>query len=434
MNEYDVIVVGGGPAGVGAGFAAARRGAKTLVVEQFNCLGGVATAGGHAHMSIGSAWKSRTRVVGGLFQEVTRRIADEGFGRSDVYGTWFEIEGLKLLYEQMAADCGVDLLYYTFFCETVVEGGKVVGIVIQNKSGRRELRAPRIVDCTGDGDVAASAGAPFEVGRPKDGRCQPVTLMFTIGGVDWNRVRQWETDHDRADLFIEAHRNGDMDPFQTTMLCWWWTPTRPDFVGVNTTHIIHVDATDAADLTQATLEGRRQAHQCVDVFRKYVDGMQDCYMVSTPNTIGLRESRRILGDILLTEDDIKAQRSWPDSIGYGSFFIDIHHIDGPGMDDTTWHPGEEFRYQIPYRTLLPRTVENLLVAGRCISVSHLALGSTRVMAQCMLTGEAAGAAAALSAQEDVSPRDLDVAALQTALREHGAILDEEGIAKANPNG
>ncbi len=421
MNEYDVVVVGGGPAGVGAAFAAARRGASVLVIEQFNCLGGVATAGG--------AHQSQTRIVGGLFQEITQRIADEGIGRSDVYGAWFEIEGLKLLYEKMAAACGVDLLYHTFFCETLVEDGTAVGVVVRNKSGQREIRAKRVIDCTGDGDAAASAGAPFEVGRPRDGKCQPVTMMFTIGGVDWPRVVQWEKTHKRNELFAEAHRNGDMELFQTNILCWW--PTRPDFVGVNTTHVIGIDATNAADLTRATIEGRRQAYQCIHVFRKYVDGMQDCYMVSTPNTVGLRESRRILGDVLLTEDDIKRQRTWPDTVGYGSFFIDIHNIDGPGMDPTSWYPPKGFRYQIPYRTLLPRNVENLLVAGRCISVSHLALGSTRVMAQCMLTGEAAGTAAALSLQDGGTPRKLDVAKLQDTLRTSGAILDEDDIAQVN---
>ena len=172
MQDYDVIVVGGGPAGVGAAFAAARQGAKVLVIEQFNCLGGVATAGGHGHMSIGSAWRSQTRVVGGLFQEVCQRIADEGFGRSDVYGSWFEVEGLKFLLERIAAECGVDVLYYTFFCESVIEDGVVAGIVVQNKSGRSEIRAKRVIDCTGDGDVAASAGAPPLAPGPTPG---PVT-------------------------------------------------------------------------------------------------------------------------------------------------------------------------------------------------------------------------------------------------------------------
>jgi hypothetical protein len=313
----------------------------------------------------------------------------------------------------------------------LVEDGCVVGAVIQNKGGRQAVRAKRVIDCTGDGDVAASAGASFEVGRPGDEKCQPVTLMFTIGGVDWPRVEAWRTDYPMTHVWLEAQRNGDMDPFQTTIMGFWWTPTRPDQVGINFTHITGIDATRAEALTAATMEGRRQAYQSIDVFRKYVPGMEACYMVSTPNTVGIRESRRILGELLLTDEDMLAQRTWADSIGYGAFFIDIHHIDGPGMDSSKFYPEPGFKYQIPYRILVPQTIDNLLTAGRCVSVTHRALGSLRVMAQCLLTGEAAGLAAALSLQQGLTPRQLDPATLQTALRAQGAIIDETDIARVN---
>ena len=154
-------------------------------------------------------------------------------------------------------------------------------------------------------------------------------------------------------------------------------------------------------------------------------------MVSTPNTVGLRESRRIVGELALNEEDMKGQREWEDSIGHGAFFIDIHHIDGPGMDGESWRPEQGFHYQIPYRILLPQRVENLLVAGRCVSVTHVALGSIRVMVQCALTGEAAGAAAALSLRDGVSPRLVDVAALQADLRAHDGILTADDVARVN---
>jgi hypothetical protein len=208
---------------------------------------------------------------------------------------------------------------------------------------------------------------------------------------------------------------------------WWWTPTRPDQVGVNFTHIIHVDSTRAEDLTRATLEGRRQAWESISVFRKYVPGMEKCYMISTPSTVGIRESRRIRGEHVLSEEDIRAQRSFPDNICYGSFFIDIHHIDGPGMDPSVWRPPQGFKYHIPYRVLLPLGVENLLTAGRCVSCTHLALGSIRVMAQCMGMGEAAGTAAALSLRQGSTPRAIEVSTLQARLRQQGAILSEEDI-------
>lgn len=432
VRDVDVLVVGGGPAGVGAALSAARLGAKTLVVEQFNCLGGVATAGGHGHISRYDESGTERRIVGGIADEIARRVVEDGFGTRAPAGIWFEVEGLKLLLDQMAEAADVELLYHTFFCDTVMEDGRAVGAVIQNKNGRQVVRARRVIDCTGDGDVAFRAGCGFEIGRPADGKCQPVTLMFTIGGVDWDRVKAWRTDWGMAETWERAQRAGDMRPFQKTVMGWWWTPTRPDQVGVNFTHVIHVDSTRAEDLTRATIEARKQAYETLAVYRKYVPGMEQAHMVSTPNTIGIRESRRILGDYVLTEEDVKGQRAFEDAIGYGSFFVDIHCIDGPGMDPTVWRPPNGFKYHIPYRILLPRGVENLLTAGRCVSCTHLALGSIRVMAPCIAMGEAAGAAAALSLRQSVTPRQLDVPALQRQLRFQGAILSEADIEQANP--
>jgi len=205
-------------------------------------------------------------------------------------------------------------------------------------------------------------------------------------------------------------------------------------VGVNFTHVIHVDATQAEDLTAATIEGRKQAYETIAVYRKYVPGMERCYMVSTPNTVGIRESRRILGDYVLTEDDVKGQREFADAIGYGSFYVDIHAIDGPGMDPTVWRPPRGFKYHLPYRILVPRNAEHLLTAGRCVSCTHLALGSIRVMAPCIGMGEAAGTAAALSLKEGLAPRRLDVVHLQQQLRRQGCILSEKDIENANSLG
>ena len=429
-GDVDILVVGGGPAGVAAGFAAARAGASTLIVEQFNCLGGVATAGGHGHICSFSAWNESTRVVGGIPFEMVHRVAEAGYGVHNNTVADFEVEGLKRILEEMAGECGCRLLYYTFFGEAVVERGQVIGGVIQNKSGRQWIRARRIVDCTGDGDVAASAGCAFLQGDEETGLCQPVTLMFTIGGVDWPRVKAWRTNYGMAHVWEEAQRRGDMRPFQRSIMGFWWTPTRPDQVGINFTHVNNIDSTRAEDLTTATLEARRQAYETIAVFQQYVPGMEHCYMVSTPNTIGIRESRRIAGEYQLTRADVMGRRSFDDSIGYGSFFIDIHNTRGPGMDTKEWRPPKGFRYQIPYRILVPLTVDQLLVAGRCASCDHEALGSLRVMPQCGVMGEAAGTAAALSLRQSISPRSVDVGSLQALLRKQGAILNEDDVEQA----
>ncbi|OGJ97597.1 MAG: hypothetical protein A2453_02270 [Candidatus Raymondbacteria bacterium RIFOXYC2_FULL_50_21] len=439
--ETDVLVVGGGPAGTAAGLAASRNGAQTLIVEQFNCLGGVATAGGHGHISRFDENDTGRRIAGGIAHEIGQRIAQNGFGNYDSYGTWFEVEGLKLILERMAEESNVNLLYHTFFCDAVVEHGIVTGAVVQNKNGRRVIRAKRIIDCTGDGDAAFHAGCPNETGRPSDGKCQPVTLMFTMGGVDWKRVEKYREEYRKKypddknpwkleRVYAEAAAKGDMRPFQTGNMGWWWTPTRPDQVGVNFTHIIHIDSTRAEDLTRATIEGRKQAFETIEVYKKYIPGMAHCHMVSTPCTIGVRESRRIMGDYVLTEDDIKNQREFEDGICYSSFFVDIHRIDGPGMDPTTWNPPKGFKYQIPYRSLIPREAENILTAGRCVSCTHIALGSIRVMVPCMGMGEAAGTAAALSLKYNASPRVLDISELKKQLCTQGCILSEEDIVKA----
>jgi hypothetical protein len=430
-GDVDVLVVGGGPAGVGAAFAAARSGARTLIVEQFNCLGGVATAGGHGHICLYSAWADRTRVVGGVPFEMAQRVAAAGYGRHDNSQCDFEVEGMKLVLEQMAEECGCHLLYHTFFCDAVIENGCAAAVVVQNKGGRQLIRAKRIVDSTGDGDVAAAAGCAFKMGDEETGLCQPVTLMFTIGGVNWEKVAKWRTDYQMRHVWAEAQRNGDMRPFQTHIMGFWWTPTRPDQVGINFTHINDIDCTKAEDLTKATIEGRKQAYECIPVFRKYVPGMENCYLISTPNTVGTRESRRIIGEHVLTRAEVVGQATFPDSIGYGSFFIDIHNTKGPGMDTKTWRPEKGFKYQIPYRILVPKGVDNLLVAGRCASCDHEALGSLRVMPQCGVMGQAAGLSAALSLRHSTTPRRLDVTVLQDALRQQDCILNERDIEKGN---
>jgi hypothetical protein len=434
-DEVDVLVVGGGPAGIGAALSAARLGARTLIVEQFNCLGGVATSGLHNHYSQFNAWADPgTQVVGGIADELRRRLLAEGYATYDGSCIDFDAEGLKLTLDRMAAEAGVEVLYHTFYAGTLTassaagtQGREVTGGIIQNKSGRQAILAKRVIDCTGDGDAAFHAGAAFDQGRAEDGRCQPTTLMFSIGGVDWPRVEAWRTSYQMEAVWRQAQADGIMEPFQSVIMGFWHTDVLPDQVGINMTHMIAIDSTRAEDLTRATIEGRRQAHHLVQVFRRVVPGMERCYLIATAPALGLRESRRIRGMVTLTAEDLVSRREWPDSIGYGSFFIDIHNPAGPGMGGQTWRPPKGFCYQIPYRALVPDQVDNLLVAGRCVSADHAALGSLRIMATCTVMGEAAGTAAVLSLHEEVPPRELDAALLSRQLRKQHAIVDAAGI-------
>ncbi len=328
-NEVDVLVVGGGPAGIGAALSAARLGARVMIVEQFNCLGGVATSGGHNHFSQFNAWGDPSiQVVGGIAEELRQMLLDRGFATYDGSCLDFHVEGMKLVLDEMVSAAGIEVLFYTFYADTLVDGTTVKGGVIQNKSGRQAVLAKRVIDCTGDGDAAFHAGATFSQGRPLDGRCQPTTLMFTIGGVDWSKVEGWRSDYPMAEVWAKAQHDGIMEPFQSVIMGFWHTDVLPDQVGINMTHMVDVDSTRAADLTRATIEGRRQAHHLVEVFRRVVPGMEECYLISTAPSLGLRESRRIHGAVTITAEDLVNQRGWEDSIGYGSFYIDIHNPAG----------------------------------------------------------------------------------------------------------
>ena len=258
-----------------------------------------------------------------------------------------------------------------------------------------------------------------------------MTLMFTIGGVDYEKVRKFRVDYDLKPVWKKAQDDGFMRPFQSKIMGWWWTPTRPDQIGVNFTHINFVSSLKAADLTAATIEGRKQAYETIEVYRKYVPGMENCYMISTPNTVGIRESRRIKGMHMLNENEVKEQAKFDDSIGYGNFFIDIHGTKAHGMDEKTWYPPAGFKYQIPYRILVPEKIDNILVAGRCASATHVALGSLRVMPQCGVMGEAAGTAAVLAIKAGTTPRNVDPKALQASLKKQDCIVDENDIDRLN---
>ncbi len=213
-----------------------------------------------------------------------------------------------------------------------------------------------------------------------------------------------------------------MGPWQSQHMGFWWIPSRPDQVGVNFTHM-HLDGTSAFDMTTASIEGRKQVHEAVRAMRELIPGFEKSYLLDTAPCVGVRETRRIYGEYVLTVEDIKAQTIFDDSIGLGAAFVDIHNLDGPGMDEASdYHLPAGGYYSIPYRTLVPEKVDNLLVAGRCHSATHEAAGSTRWMTQCMVMGQAAGTAAALSIEDDVVPRRVCADSLQKWLKRAGAIL------------
>lgn len=445
-DRYDVIVAGGGVAGVAAAVSSARLGAKTLLVERYGFLGGLGTAGlVNPFMSSHSA--TGEPLIGGFYAELCERMRNMG----GMFGRAFDPEAMKFQTQEMLLEAGASLLLHSWVAGCVVDSNRLVGLRVLTKSGPREIMGSVIVDATGDADVAAMSGTPYELGSPQHGMTQAMTLMFTIGGVqiekslryamenpDQMRFPKPRTDDDIARLLKnavgvagfykevdEAREKGEF-PLPQDMVFFIAMPT-PGQVVVNTTHIGGVDGTRSEDLTDAEIEGRRQTIALINFFRKYVPGFEDSYLIQTATQIGVRETRRIVGEYVFSADDVVSARKFPDAIMRSAYPVDIHSPTGKGYareDDNkpSAAPPPGDWYEVPYRCLVPLKIENLLVAGRCISATHEGQAAVRIMPNCMALGEAAGTAAALSVKDGVSPRRLDAAILRERLLAHGAII------------
>ena len=431
IGEYDVVVCGGGPAGVCAGLASARQGKKTLLIEQFNCLGGMATAGLHQKIAVFSGSGGYPEIAGGLSREICKRSVETAEGMyldkpavMTGSGLFVEIEGFKYLLDNMAKESGLELLFYSQFSDVILKDGYIEGIIITNKSGRQAVLAKAFIDCTGDADIAYRAGCPVQIGRPEDGRMQPTTLMYRVGGINAEAISKYRKEKDNflKNFCAEATLKGLMGPWQTQLMGFWWNENRPDQMNINFSHM-HYDGTSVFDLTKASIEGRQQVQEAVHAMRELIPGFEKSYLIDTAAYIGIRETRRIKGEFILTVQDMMNQTIFEDSIGLGAAFIDIHNVEGPGMDKKS---GFKFPkggyYSIPYRTLIPQGIDNLLVAGRCHSATHEAAGSTRWMTQCMIMGEAAGIATAIGLEDKCSMKMVEIKKLHERLTENGAIL------------
>jgi len=445
VEQYDVLVVGGGNAGCAAAIAAARHGAKTLLVERYGFLGGTATA------AMVGPWMTfhsgEKRIVGGIAQEIVDRLVRMGGSPGHLHDssdyvptiTPFDPEIHKALLFEMMQEAGVHLLLHAYFLRAVMDGESVAGAVFATVAGEREYRARITIDATADAYVAASAGVATQQGDER-GRVQPATLIFRLSHVDLaktaaylrmhpDQMRTSLKTHERTapaltavaglyELWHEAQAKGDVD-IPREVVSFFISPY-PDEVTVNMTRVVDIDPLDPDDLTRAEVAARGQAMQLFHFFRDRVPGFENSRIAATATQIGIRESRRIVGVYTLTRDDVLEARRFDDAVARSAYPIDIHNPSGTGTATHRLRPGES--YEIPYRCLVPAKVERLLVAGRCISTTHEALASTRLTPTVMTLGQAAGTAAALAEQAHVALRDLDTAKLRAALREDGVIL------------
>ncbi len=428
-GEYDVLVVGGGPAGIAASIAAAREGARTMLIERYGFLGGMGTAG-----MVGSfcgfytTGRQQKMIVGGIANTLLERlkerqgVSEKGISKVDprIASLRFNPEIFKVTAEQLAAENHVNLLYHTLVVDVAWEQrqSRLAGVIMENKSGRSALLAKVIIDASGDGDVAAWAGVPFEYGDGKGG-AQALTTIFRVFNVELEKLKDLTMPRVK-EILGEAKKTGRYSFYRVDGIINPALP--PGMVTINISSIPDLSAIDAFDLTRAEMEGRRQAYEYVRAFREYLPGFERADICTLAPQVGVRETRRITGEYMLQEDDVLKGRKFEDGIALGAWPVEIHD---PVTRGVKWGflEKEDDYYSIPVRCLTPRKIENLLVAGRCISASHVAQASTRVIAPALALGEAAGTLAMLSARSRGKVRDVPADGLRNALRQHGVLLD-----------
>jgi hypothetical protein len=416
----DVLVIGGGSAGATAAVTAARLGASVLLVERYGFLGGISTQVLDTFYGFYTPGKSARKVVGGIPDLVVNELFRRKMAllRPNTYGAGqgitYDPESLKHVWELLAKEAGVQILYHTFVLDSILEANRVCGVVAVNKSGLLRLLGEVVIDATGDADIAAASGTPFD--GALDGPVQAMTTTFRLGNVDVERARQVKKSqlHESMQAAID-HGTYDLPRREGSVHI---TPL-PGMMATNMTRVTGLDPTQGEQLSQAEFEGRKQAFEYARFLREQVPGYEKSFISNLSVQIGIRESRRIYGDYRLTRQDVLSARKFSDAIAQCGAPIEDHHVGG----DTRWeYLPEGETYQIPYRCLLPQRVESLLVAGRCLSADHDAHASVRSMGQCMAMGQAAGVAAVFSIEDKNVPREITVSKLQTKLVELGALI------------
>ena len=427
-HEVDVLVAGGGPAGVAAALAAARQGATVFLAEGQSCFGGMGTSGlVPVFMRFGDGQDFHAGGIGREIHDLMQSRNETAATDYELSSTSIRAEVLKRIYDDLIVESGAGFALHTHVVGVETDGSRIASVVCWGKSGFFAVKASAVVDCTGDGDLAAWAGAPFEKGD-EQGRMMPGTLCSLWSDVDWDAVSEARGTGQRAEDAVPQAIDDGVFAVPDRHLPGMWRVGR-HVGGGNIGHTFGVDGTDERSLTEALLAGRRMLAEYERFYKRYLKGYENMELVATGALLGLRETRRILGDYVLCLDDFKRQTVFDDEIGRYSYPVDIHSP--TPTKEAQQQAREEFKalrygtgesYGIPYRCLVPRGLDNVLVAGRCISADRYMQGSVRVMPGCYITGQAAGVAAAVASQGTSSTRDIDVRELQERLKDMGAFL------------
>ena len=453
MKSYDVIVCGGGTAGMIAAISASRAGGRVLLAEREGFLGGTAAYG---IPFLGFFSGDSTRVVGGIPEELVAAMVSEGgcagharggYWNRDVVKsdyeftlTPFDPECLKYVVQEMVLNSGADLLLQASLCDVTTRGSSISSVKMLTVEGTKRLEAKVFIDATGDALLTRLAGFDSEM-RGK-GKMQNVSQIMRVGNVDREKMLQnlhdgnkilgrddWHTRIIKGDLLENnhglVHMAGifdiwpDKHPHTFTAVGW-----RREEMSFNLTRTINIDPTSSEDITEAEISERRNIRECIKALRDRVPGFERAYLVSSSTRVGIREGCRIQGEFTLDEESVLSGKEFPDGIARGAYPIDVHDPRGGNTQFSFIENGGS--YAIPYPCLIPKNSQNLLAAGRCISVTGKALGSVRLMAACMAVGQAAGTAGAIAAESDCSPIEVPIAVIRQNLLKAGAVLEVNG--------
>lgn len=453
LYDFDLVVCGGGMSGIAAAISAARNGVSTLLIEKTGCLGGTATNGGVNHLLgakryIGAS-NSLKKCISGLFDEICDKMISSGaaidpatvdfshnpHGWIPVLGEGliFDAEQLKFLLEKMCTDAGVKLLYYTDIIDAVTSEQKIERLVVHNKSGLFAVKGRYFVDATGDADIAFLSGNSVKVGREEDGLVAPATMEMHIEGVDTERLSKYIKENNARRFREEIARwreEGIWDfPFDSIISV---QLVRDDVYMMNTIRQVGVDGLDGESLTEGTLDGRRQNFRLFEIIKSRIPGFENASIREIASVIGVRETRRINGEYVMTVNDLITNTNFDDTIALSAYGWDLPDPKSPSLQPMHNISKPEFT-PIPFRCLIPDKSDNLLVVGRCISVERDVLGPVRVMGPCVAMGQAAGIAAAVALKSEISFSKIEVSQLQAEIKSAGGIISTEDVKEQNLN-
>jgi hypothetical protein len=422
LGEYEVVVLGGGPAGIAAAAASGRAGRSTILVERYGFLGGAGSAAGLANFCglHAKVHGEHRQVVHGVADDILERLrtlnglaAPHALFQGRIQAQAYDISAYKIAADELLLSCNVKLLFHAF-----AVGATDEVVIVETKSGRRAIRGKMFIDCSGDGDLAAWRGAPYELGDGKGGMLYPST-MYRIGGVDAHKAgNAWEL---IPKLMEQAERSGRRFPRKKPIVRPQPNPAewRANLTQIRNPDGSAVSGIDVEQLAYGEIEGRRQVRDTFEFIRSVTPGFERAYIADIAPQIGIRETRRVRGEYLLSEDDVLDCVDFPDAIGVNGWPVEEHVA---GNVEFRFQTGARGFNQLPYRMIVPLKVENLLVAGRCASMTHGGQSAARVSGPCFVMGQAAGAGAHLALQSGKRPRQVDVQALKQHLERNGAYL------------